>query len=222
VKTVAFMPIKLNNQRLSGKNTRMLRDKPLCQWALNELLELKNDEAVEEVYVYCSDPKIEDYLPNGVELLLRNPSLDHPHVQGNDIYRSFIAEVPADLYMLHHATSPFVKVETLYRCLTAVSSGKHDSALTVKEMHGRFWRNNAPVWHDLETVGRTQDMTPVYFETEACYVFPPYLLEIYGRRVGFNPYLCPVDAKEAIDIDTRDDFELAQCVAWPRYASTNG
>ena len=30
MRTVAWVPIKLNNQRLPGKNTKLLAGKPLC------------------------------------------------------------------------------------------------------------------------------------------------------------------------------------------------
>lgn len=56
---VAIMPIKLNNERLPGKNVKMLGDKPLIQHALNNLEQVKE---LDDIYVFCSDPAIKEYL----------------------------------------------------------------------------------------------------------------------------------------------------------------
>ena len=72
--TVAVVPIKRNNRRLPHKNTRPFTGgKPLCWYVLSTLLTLPE---LEKVYVYCSDPDIQDFLPPGAEFLRRSPSLD--------------------------------------------------------------------------------------------------------------------------------------------------
>lgn len=61
-KKVAMVPIKLNNERVPNKNTKMLGDKPLLQYILHTLLKVKG---LDGVYVFCSDEKIIPYLPEG-------------------------------------------------------------------------------------------------------------------------------------------------------------
>ena len=60
MKVVAFVPIRLNSQRVEGKNLRLLGGEPLLCHILRTLLEV---EAIDEVYVYCSDPAVRPYLP---------------------------------------------------------------------------------------------------------------------------------------------------------------
>ena len=45
-KIVAVMPIKLNNERLPGKNTKILGDKPLLRYELDTLLKIKELESI--------------------------------------------------------------------------------------------------------------------------------------------------------------------------------
>ena len=53
MKTVAVVPMKLNNRRLPQKNTKSFSNgKPLCYYILHTLLQVKQ---IEEVYVYCSN-----------------------------------------------------------------------------------------------------------------------------------------------------------------------
>jgi len=45
MKIVAFIPIKLNNQRLPGKNLMLLGDRPLCNYLFDTLVQV-NDEVL--------------------------------------------------------------------------------------------------------------------------------------------------------------------------------
>ena len=82
MKVVAFVPIRLNSQRVEGKNLRLLGGEPLLCHILRTLLEV---EAIDEVYVYCSDPAVRPYLPDGVRFLRRSADQHiHPafHAEG--------------------------------------------------------------------------------------------------------------------------------------------
>ena len=56
MKTVAFVPIRLNSQRVAGKNLRPLDGSPLMCHILKTLTEV---EGIDEVYVFCSDEGIQ-------------------------------------------------------------------------------------------------------------------------------------------------------------------
>ena len=63
MKTVAFVPVKLNNRRLPGKNLKPFYDgTPLLHFILKSLQQV---EEIGEVYVFCSEEKIRDYFPGG-------------------------------------------------------------------------------------------------------------------------------------------------------------
>ena len=68
MKVVSFIPIKLNNQRLPGKNTLPLGNKPMCNYIFDTVNQIKS---IDERYVYCSDESIKKYMPKG--LTCRNP-----------------------------------------------------------------------------------------------------------------------------------------------------
>ena len=55
MKTVAFVPIRLNSQRVAGKNLRSLSGSPLMCHILKTLTAV---EGIDEVYVFCSDESI--------------------------------------------------------------------------------------------------------------------------------------------------------------------
>lgn len=207
MRVVAFVPIKLNNQRLPGKNLLPLGGAPLCTHIFRALL---GAGGIDRVCAYCSDPALKQYLPDGVELLLRDPRLDGDLVKGLDIYRAFAGEVEADVYVLAHATSPFVRPETIRRGIDAVVSGGHDSAFSAERVQTFAWYRGEPINYSPTDIPRTQDMEPIWVETSAFYVFRRELLAKSGRRVGFNPQIVEVSGMEAVDIDEPRDYEMAK------------
>ena len=63
MKIVAFVPVRLNSKRVVGKNLKPLGGKPLMCYILETLLKVK---AINEVYLYCSNEDVKEYLPEGI------------------------------------------------------------------------------------------------------------------------------------------------------------
>lgn len=208
-KSVAFVPVKLNNQRLPGKNTKAFEGgKPLISYILNTLTQVKGLDAA---FVYCSSEEIIPYLPEGVHFLKRDERLDLQTTPILEVIRSFCTDVDAEYYLMTHATAPFLSVKTLESGLKAVESRQYDSAMTVKRLNEFVWLNGRPLY-DNTRIPRTQDIGNLYAETTGMYVFPKELITVQGRRTGDNPYLIEVDFTEACDINEPFDFEIAQLV----------
>ena len=209
MKRVAFVPIRLNSQRVVGKNLRDLGGRPMMTYLLQSLAAAKN---IDQVYVYCSSPEIEQYLPEGVKLLLRDKRLDSSLTLGAEIYDAFISEVDADIYILAHATSPFIRTSTIEQAITAVESGEHDSAFSAERIQTFTWWQGKPLNYSLENIPRTQDLVPIYVETSAFFVFQREVWTNQHRRIGDKPYIAVTDRIESIDIDNPDDFTLAEAI----------
>ena len=213
MKTVAFVPIRLNSQRVAGKNLRPLGGEPLMCHILKTLTEV---EAIDEVYVYCSDESIRKLLPEGVRLLLRDASLDRDTTLGREIYDAFTAEIEADIYVLAHATSPFIRAATLAEALGKVQSGEYDSAFSAERIQTFAWFEGRPLNYRLDDIPRTQTLEPVYIETSAFFIFPRELWCGRGRRIGDRPWMAVVDRIEGLDIDYPEDFAMAEIIAASR------
>lgn len=207
MKIVAVMPIKLNNERLPGKNTMLLGDKPLLCYELENLLKIN---CLESVIVYCSDESVIQYLPQGVIFIKRPKKLDLPTSNFTQIFDCFINKVAADIYVYAHATAPFVKFETMNECIKAVTSGKYDSSFCASKIQDYLWKDGLPLNFDATDLPRSQDLTPIYRETSGIYVFTKDVFTKLHRRVGANPFIKEVTFKEAVDINNPDDFKLAQ------------
>jgi len=210
MKIVSFIPIKLNNQRLPGKNTMLLNGKPMCDYIFNTI---KDIDIIDEKYVYCSDESIKEYMPEELTFLKRDKYLDGFQVKGLEIIERFVKDVDADIYVLTHVTEPFIKAQTIKKALDKVISGEYDSAFAAVKIQNYMWMNNKPLNYDMKNIVRTQDLDPIYEETGAFFIFRKEVFEKYGQRIGNKPYICETDQFEAVDIDTAEDFEFAKAVA---------
>lgn len=209
MKTVAFVPIRLNSQRVVGKNLRPLGGRPMMTYLLQSLAAAKN---IDQVYVYCSSREVEQYLPEGVKLLLRDERLDSNTTLGAEIYDAFVSEVDADIYILAHATSPFIRTSTIEQAVAKVASGEHDSAFSAERIQTFTWWQGKPLNYSLENIPRTQELEPIYVETSAFFVFEREVWTEQHRRIGDKPYIAVTDRIESIDIDNPDDFTLAEAI----------
>ena len=209
MKTVAFVPIRLNSQRVEGKNLRLLGDKPLMTYLLESLVAARN---IDEVYVYCSDESIKQYIPQGAKFLRRDSRLDSNATLGAEIYDAFTREVEADIYVLAHATSPFIRTATIEDGIERVQSGEYDSAFSAEKVQTFAWWQGRPLNYSLEHIPRTQDLEPVYVETSAFFIFRREVWLGKHRRIGDKAYTVATDRIESMDIDNPDDFKLAEAI----------
>lgn len=207
MKIVAFVPIRLNSKRVIGKNLKLLGKKPLMCYILDTLVSV---DLIDEVYVYCSQEEIIQYLPAGVKFLKRPEYLDRDETLGKEIYEEFINTVDADVYVLAHTTSPFMKKGTVENALKHIVDGGYDSAFSSEKIQTFTWFNGKPLNYDLKEIPRTQTIEPVYVETSAFFMFKRDVWKLHKQRIGFNPYFALVDKIEGLDIDWPEDFEFAE------------
>lgn len=210
MKIVAVVPMKLTNRRLPQKNTKAFTNgKPLCWYILQTLLQIKE---IQQVYVYCSNPDIQAFLPEGVTYLSRSTSLDQDTTKMNEVLSAFAKDVPADLYVMTHTTAPFISPASIRKGITAVTMGKYDSAFAVKEIQDFLWKDGKPFNYDLSAIPRTQDLPPLYQETSGFYIYRKNVITEMGRRIGETPCLIPVNEIESCDIDEPEDFLIADAL----------
>lgn len=207
MKTVAFVPIRLNSKRVVGKNLKNLGNKPLMCYILDTLTKVST---IDEIYVYCSSEEIIPYLPKNVKFLKRPEFLDRDETLGKEIYEEFTKTIDADIYILAHTTSPFMKVKTIENALSKIINEDYDSAFSCEKIQTFAWYNNKPLNYDLKEIPRTQTIEPIFVETSAFFMFKRDIWKIHKQRIGFKPYFAIVDKIEGVDIDWPEDFEFAE------------
>lgn len=206
-KVVAFVPLKKNSERLLNKNFLLLENRPLYQHILNTLI---NVDEISETYIFSSCDEFQEGIPSKVKFLRRDERLDQNETLGEEIYDAFIDQVEADIYILAHATSPFLSSSSVSQALGAVLNKEFDSAFSAVEIKNFAWFDNKPLNYSLSLIPRTQDLKSVFIETSGFYIFKKEVWTQSRQRIGKKAYCHVVNIKEGLDIDEAEDFEMAK------------
>ena len=82
---------------------------------------------------------------------------------------------------------------------------------SVEKMQDRFYdKTSSPVNHDPKKLERTQDLEPLYKENSNFYLFTKESFLRRCNRIGDNPYMYETPKIESIDIDTPEDWGIAE------------
>ena len=138
--------------------------------------------------------------------------LDRDETKINEVLQNFASSVNADIYILAHATAPFIKKEAIEEGLEAVISGNYDSAFSAIKIQDFLWDNEKPLNYDLSNIPRTQDLPALFKETSGFYIFKKEVLLNNNRRIGEKPYIVETDEIQGIDIDEKEDFIIADAI----------
>lgn len=212
MRTVALVPAKLKSDRVPFKNIKELGGIPLVNYTIRTLNKVSS---IDEIIIFASEPSICNYLQHGLKytFLERPEYLDSQEAKIQDIIREFLKKTDADTIVLYHITSPFLRAETVSDCIEKVNSGKYDSAFSAYEIKKFCWYKGRPLNYSLDiSTPRTQDIDPVIVEQSSLYVFKKEVFEKTGQRISEKPYIKLIDHFEGHDIDTAEDFRIAELI----------
>jgi N-acylneuraminate cytidylyltransferase len=120
-----------------------------------------------------------------------------------------------------HVTNPFLRPETLQEAKKLLISFEESSNIAVvgcNTYKSRFWKEGwakssvQPVNHNPMELIKTQDLPLMYEENSAFYMFTMTTFYARDNRMGYNPYFLPMEFPENIDIDTEEDWTIANVI----------
>ena len=205
------IPIKTRNNRLPGKNTKLLNGKPLYSYLFATLKKLSN---VSSVYVDSSDEEIlRIAAENEFKTFKRAKHLNSDDTSGDDLLLNIMSNIKSEIVGQLHVTTPFLKSTTIQSAIDLMRSKPSiNTVMGVIERRNRFWYKENPINHDIKNLIETQNLEPVYEESPDMYFFRRSSFLKYKRRVSGRIRFVTVDAIEGLDIDTIKDFHLAEAI----------
>lgn len=211
----AIVPIKAHSKRLKNKNFRDFNGKPLYHWTLETL------EKVPEIDRIVVNTDAEEIIQEGENLfdieVSKRPERFIGDPTTRDIIEYEVFRVDSDIYVQTYCTNPLVKTETYSAAISKfIENSDCDSLFTATKHQKRLYDENLnPINHDPTERKRTQDLSPVYEDNSNIYVYRRSLYqkedhEIGAVPIGENPIAYELDEIEAIDIDVKSEFEMAE------------
>ena len=211
MKVAAIIPIKEKSKRVKSKNFRSFCGEPLYRFFMKRLI----DSPFDEIYIDTDSAEISEYARGmGWGVIERVPELAADSANGNDLLVYEANMVDAEIYFQLFITAPLLRSQTIHDAYKIMTTQiEYDSLFTATEIYSWFWYNNKPVNYDPKVLPRSQDATPIIRETTGLYAIRRKALLENKCRIGESPYMLYVDEIEAMDIDTEQDFRIAEFIS---------
>lgn len=208
--------MKGHSERIPDKNMKLFRGNPLYHSILNELLKSK---FLRKVFINTDSNQISEnvhkFFPE-VSIIDRPSELCGDNVSMNKIIEYDINITNEEFFLQTHSTNPLLSIETIDSAIEFFlnNRGKYDSVFSVNKIQSRlYWSDGMAINHNPDELIRTQDLPMVFEENSNFYIFTKGSFEKAGnKRIGKNPYMFEVPSLESIDIDTQEDFDMAEYV----------
>lgn len=210
MKIKVILPLKERSLRLPSKNILDLKGKPL----FNHVLEtLSTIPSIDKLCIFSSSKFYKPYLVNqesNFTHIQRSTMLDEDNCSINEVIREFIKVEDADVYVLVHATSPFLSANSIKECIRAVTSGEFDSAFPASSISKFVWFQGESLNYRLgKELKPTSELEPIIVEQGGLYVFKKEVFKKTNSRVGLKPFIKIINFPESIDIDYQIDLDVA-------------
>jgi CMP-N,N'-diacetyllegionaminic acid synthase len=222
--TIALVPARSGSSRLPHKNIRPLQEIPLLNWTIQQCVRAKIFDAI------CVSSDSQEYLDIAsnfypVTRILRPESLagtESPDIGWVKHAISNLSFNPSDKLMILRPTSPFRKPETINTGMNLfMNSQSIDSLRAVKKVSehpGKMWTLSKELIHPLFpfSIGevpwhsnQTHALPEVYVQTASLEITTVESVNKFGSIAGERVMPQIVQGRDALDINTLDDFMYA-------------
>jgi len=215
---LAIIPARGGSKRLPRKNVVDLAGKPLIAWTIEAGLKSKY---IDKVIVTSDDDEILSISQQYGAITIKRPDeLASDTATTFDAIKHAIDNAEAYNYIvLLQPTSPLRNVNHIDEAIELLMAKKADAVVSVCEMdHSPLWSNTLPEDGNMREFlreeiknKRSQDLPTYYHLNGAIYICKTdKLLEQKSFFVKDDIFAYMMDRKNSIDIDEKEDFELAQ------------
>ena len=215
----ALVPMKGESERVPGKNMRDFCGRPLLCRVLHVL---QQHDGVSRIVVNTDSEHIARLASEFAKVVIheRPAALRGHTVPMNAVLAHDLQLLGEGHYLQTHVTNPLLTGATITETIGRYFSllPEYDSLFSVISHRSRFFdAEQRALNHDPAVLLNTQDLAPLYEENSCLYLFSH--ASFFGNqmnRVGRRYALYCMSKLESADIDTEEDFRLAE-LAWKAF-----
>lgn len=221
---LAITPARGGSKGVKRKNIKLLNGKPLIQYTVEAV---RGCPLITKYIINTEDGEIRQIANSlGVETQTRPKEFwhDNTYQEVDRLIKWSVNDLESngekiDIVVLLYATAPLRKSNSITNCIDLVLNKGFDSSLTLVEDRSYLWeksKNNKtvkPMNYEPKKRGPNQkEGWNQWIENKAVYVMKRDLIMETGCRLGGKIGFSPMEKLESIDIDTYQDFQLAECI----------
>lgn len=222
---VALLPMKGLSERVPQKNIRQFAGFPLFYHILETLCSV---DEISSVIINTDSEQIKSLAQDFPKVCFhdRPEQIRGGHIPMNTIIDYDISLSKSFYFLQTHSTNPLLTAKTIRRAIKIFFKkiDEYDSLFSVNKIQQRLYdKNFLPINHDPAVLKNTQDLDPIYDENSCIYIFSRQsFLENNKNRIGKKPYAFVMPQIESYDIDTEDDFKIAEHIFLALHRRRNG
>ena len=214
MKVTAVIPVRKGSQRVKDKNLRPFANTTLLDNKLQMLLQVPELDSI--IVNTNSEAAIElvelEYANTKVSYYRREEYYASSQCSGSEFFKHLGETTDTDIFIYTPCTSPFVKPETVSKCLRKYleNSDICDCVATVSSVKEFMWLDGNPVNYDPLNAPNSQNLPNIVSLNFGTTVISKNDLIENRNIIGKCPLFVETTEVEAIDIDTPLDFYIAE------------
>jgi CMP-N-acetylneuraminic acid synthetase len=220
---LAVVPARGGSKSVPRKNIRPLAGRPLLVHTLDQAAAVP---ALDRVVVSTDDDEIAAVTERHGGQVVRRPAAlatDSAPTEGALLHALDTLEAAGDRFdyvVVLEPTSPFRRPRTIAACMEQIVARDGRSLMTVIETRANIGRLDNGVFRPLVPGAprRRQDRQAFHVESSTVYIARVDFLRATGSLVCDDWLAVVVEESEAVDINSRHDFALAEAIAGDRDA----
>ena len=170
------------------------------------LLNIEGHNLLEKINNHYKDSK-------KISVFEREEGLVGHETPMTDIINSTIQFSKTDTILNTHVTNPFLSKDSIRGAINLFYK-EQSPVFSVNSHQSRFYDKDLnPINHNIKKLIQTQDLEIMYEENSCFYIFDKKEFITNKIRVFSDSIIYPINKVEAIDIDTQEDWDLAEAIA---------
>ena len=213
-----FIIIKQNSKRIKNKNFKKIGNHVLWKHLIFTLRGQKVyiDTDSDQIINYCKNnlPWVKAYKREKKFINLEKSKNTSPTLLMIKNFLNRYVKNPNEVIVTSHVTSPFLKLRTIRAA--AKKLNRFDSVAAITKDYNFAWleknKKHVPINFNPKIVTKTQNLNPIIQSNGAFFIFKKKTFMKYNNRIGKKPYYFEVKFPESIEIDVKEDLDLARLV----------
>ncbi len=225
---LALIPARSGSKGLPGKNTRELNGKPLIAYSVEQASAAKN---ITDILITTDDENIHELFKNHPKArcpFKRPPELSGDTAQARDVYLHALQWLEenenkkVEEFCVLLPTSPLRKAEDIDQAIDLFFAKKADAVVSVTDSKPIAWQRYCDTEGRLqplfvnesskEQMKNRQEMHKPVVLNGSIYVFKTAFLKQSLTYFGENTFAYRMPLSRSIDIDSLDDFIVAEAL----------
>ncbi|MGJ8676100.1 MAG: cytidylyltransferase domain-containing protein [Akkermansiaceae bacterium] len=207
----ALIGVRGGSQRVEKKNSRSFSSSNLLRIKIQQLLEVPN---LDKVVVNSEDEALLELAKDsGAEIVKRDPAFATDGVSTSDYYRNIAENCDADVILSATVTTPLMKVETYEKGIEKffeLEGAGFDSVTSCTTLKEFLYVDGKPLNYDPSNQVRSQDLPNIFVLNYGYSILFRENMIKNKNIVGKSPCFVPISKIESVDIDTLEDFFIAE------------